>query len=318
MTTIFCLYIVVRSHVFPFFGCCNILKVPQEMKKYLFAILCLRASTLTVGRLSSSIGQEDIGSDIINDFIEHTTVGTFDGLQKQARIVGGTQTIEGRFPYQVALVNNSTAFCGGSLISSKWVLTAAHCYGYATHVQIGRYDMDDVLETYEEIEVLYQIPHPDYNPLTMNNDFMLLMLQNESMYPPVILDDGSVSFSNELELTVIGWGKTHDSIFAGSSDVLLEVDVDFLPSFKCSRRYRPLGAEITDQMLCAARIGKDACQGDSGGPLILKGTNNTEDIQVGIVSWGVGCAKVFLPGVYAQVSKALDFIDRFVPDRKKP
>merc|ERR1712232_1406218 len=152
------------------------------------------------------------------------------------------------------------------------VLSAAHCYGYATHVQIGRYDIGDELEEYESIEVEYEIPHPDYNYLTQDFDIMLIKLKTPSQASPVKLDNGSERFFNGQGLTVMGWGKT--SSFGPPSDILLEVDVDFFPTEKCERRYNFRGAEITGNMLCAARAGKDACQGDSGGPLIKKAQIN--------------------------------------------
>ena len=276
----------------------------------------------TLSRLSPSISKlpavAESDSDELDDFVHHTFFDTLGGLEQQSRIVGGTLSVEGRYPYQVALVSDGRQFCGGSLISSEWVLSAAHCFGHVTHVQIGRYNMQDDSETYENIEVKYEIPHPYYNNITTDYDFMLIKLQTPSMYPPVVLDDGSVILSSGQDLTVIGWGKVHQTLFAPSSDTLLEVEVDFMSSDKCKRRYGMLGLDITDRMLCASRRGSDSCQGDSGGPLIIKGSNDngSNDIQVGVVSWGIGCAKRLLPGVYAQITDALDFIDYYVPDRK--
>lgn len=233
------------------------------------------------------------------------------------RIVGGTKSTKDRYPYQVALVENGSQFCGGSLISPTWVLTAAHCFGSVTDVEIGRFDLENDSEVYERIKVQHEIPHPYFDMATLDYDFMLLKLEQPSNYTPVMIDDGgSVNLIYGQDLTVIGWGKTSYSIFSSSSNVLLEVEVDYVPKDMCNRRFNVLGAEITGRMICASRVGKSSCHGDSGGPLIIKGVDGSADIQVGIVSWGVACAKMLLPAVYSRVSEAINFIDYYVIDRE--
>lgn len=233
------------------------------------------------------------------------------------RIVGGTKSTQGRYPYQVALVEKDSQFCGGSLISPMWVLSAAHCYGSVTHVEIGRFDLDNDSEVYERIKVQHEIPHPYFDIATVDYDFMLLKLEQPSNYTPVMIDDdGSIDLIHGQDLTVIGWGKTSYSMFGSFSNVLLEVEVDYVPRGICNRRFSVLGVEISERMICASRKGKSSCNGDSGGPMIIKGEDGLADIQVGIVSWGVGCAKMFLPAVYSRVSTAIDFIDYYVSDRE--
>lgn len=282
-----------------------------QMKKLFYTALC---NLMVLSVSSEEFPEHEVDRRTLDDFVSHLPFQSFDGLVQEARIVGGTPSYADRYPYQVSLVENDTHFCGGSLIAPEWVLSAAHCSGYATHVQIGRFDLGDDTEEYEKIAVHYEIQHPDYDMLTQDNDIMLIKLTTPSLYEPVRLDDGSENLYNGQTLTVMGWGKT--SSFGPVSETLLEVDVDFFPSQRCNRRYNFRGAFITRNMMCAARTGKDACQGDSGGPLIKKGDTSSDDVQVGIVSWGIGCARAFLPGVYSRVSEALDFIDTYVPDRK--
>jgi len=75
---------------------------------------------------------------------------------------------------------------------------------------------------------------------------------------------------------------------------------------------------ITRKMMCASRDGKDSCQGDSGGPLLVKGADRLSDVQVGVVSWGEGCASPGYPGVYARVSSQIDWINEQISSGTRP
>lgn len=226
-------------------------------------------------------------------------------------IVGGEQVVSGRYSYQVAYLKTNVFVCGGSLISTRWVLTAAHCGTTGTHVQLGRHDLSDDSERYEEFRVVERIQHPNYNPDTYNFDFMLLKLSGPSDHAPVALDAGGENTSPGADLTVTGWGTT--SAYGITSAVLLETEVDVVNIDDCRDDYGGI-LPVTQNMLCAARPGKDSCQGDSGGPLIIKGNSAEEDVQVGIVSWGVGCADPKYPGVYARVKKVYGWITQIVQD----
>jgi trypsin len=222
------------------------------------------------------------------------------------KIINGEEVIPGRYPYQVALVDSlNFQYCGGSLIAPQWVLSAAHCFGVGSAVEIGRHDRWNSSETFELIDVEFEIAHPLFTP-NLSYDFMLMRLKTPSNYSTVTLDDGSTNLTDGTNVTVTGWGVTED--FA-PSNVLLEVEVDIVNQEQCEDEYSSFNFPVTDDMVCAAREGKDSCQGDSGGPLFIKGENSTEDIQVGVVSWGIGCAEPEYPGVYARVSEGMDFIN---------
>jgi trypsin len=135
----------------------------------------------------------------------------------------------------------------------------------------------------------------------MDYDFMVLKLDGNSSYDPIELDDG-MSLEGET-LRTIGWGTTSSG--GSSSAVLLEADVDYVPNSECNANY---GGSILDSMMCAASPGKDACQGDSGGPLV----ETDSLVQVGVVSWGIGCANPSYPGVYSRVSVAYNWITSFL------
>ena len=142
------------------------------------------------------------------------------------------------------------------------------------------------------------------SPMIMTT--FLLRLDGSSSRTPVELDTGDVSLDRKKDSIVMGWG----AIFSGccsSSSVLLETEVDLLSRQECQDLYGR-DAGITSRMVCAARFGKDSCQGDSGGPIIDEATKK----QIGVVSWGFGCADPRYPGVYAKVQDQIEWIQGYI------
>lgn len=227
--------------------------------------------------------------------------------RRSERIVGGTEVNPiGRYPFMVSLQSEWGHFCGASLIDKEWLLSAAHCQGSATHVVIGGHNLYDDSHETEIIEVDFEIIHPEYSGYTLQNDVMLIKLKGISNYTPVVLDNGNDPSltQHNADVTAIGWGTT-SSGGQGSAN-LLEATMDVVSNTNCENQYG--SGSITNDMLCAARDGKDSCQGDSGGPLIMKGSDSLSDVQVGVVSWGIGCADPNYPGVYARISHFYDWI----------
>lgn len=222
------------------------------------------------------------------------------------KIVGGNEAEVGRYPYMVSLLSGDSPFCGGTLIDPVWVLSAAHCAGIATHVLVGHHYFNDIPPNAENIEIDYEVVHPYYNDNTINNDLMLIRLVSPSSFQHLMIDQvdvGAKEIPDETDVTVMGWGTTMSG--GSASDVLLEAQIQTVSNEKCAEAYSDA---ITDSMMCAAANGKDSCQGDSGGPLIMKGSDASSDFQIGIVSWGYGCASPDYPGVYANVAQLRDFI----------
>ena len=228
------------------------------------------------------------------------------------KIVGGKETLQHEFPWQVGLtkLRSRRPFCGGSLVSSRTVLTAAHCTRYQRpeniEVVVGDHNWL-VGDGEERIKVCGKVEHPGYKPRNNDHDIALLNLCSPVEWSPTIqpvcLPDPDTMIKEGVVATVSGWGTTTSG--GKQSTTLMAVNVTTVSDKACIKSY---GQDmISKNMLCAASKGKDACQGDSGGPLTIEQTNGIHT-QVGVVSWGFGCANPRYPGVYARVQDHFKFI----------
>ncbi|XP_042869613.1 venom serine protease 34-like [Penaeus japonicus] len=237
-------------------------------------------------------------------------------VNRRTRIVGGTETEVNEYPWMTGLISNGYFICGGAIIADEWVLTAAHCaviMDTRDGVFIGDHDYSIATEANAQLKELSQvIVHPQYNPNTLDNDIALLKLASKIEWPadntiaPVCLPSAGESYSN-MDAIVTGWGAQSES--GRYLPQLYEVTVPTLTNVECNTRYN---GGISDNMICAGVPdgGKDSCQGDSGGPMITD--ENGQYVEIGIVSWGIGCARPRYPGVYARVNNFLPWINSYI------
>lgn len=222
------------------------------------------------------------------------------------RIVGGFKMNITDAPHQISLQSNYGHMCGGSIISNKWVLTAAHCTNRQKpkNLQI-RLGSSESSAGGEMIKIKRIVQHEKFNYNNIDWDYSLLELAKE-----IEFDDNRKAIKlpelNEVTMdgslcTVTGWGATHSD--SESNKWLRGAEVPIVNQDLCAANYRDFGG-VTERMICAGYTegGKDACQGDSGGPLVYN------EVLVGVVSWGYGCAKPEYPGVYSRVAYVRDWI----------
>ncbi|CAL4147433.1 unnamed protein product, partial [Meganyctiphanes norvegica] len=239
------------------------------------------------------------------------------------RIVGGSEINPlQKYPWLVGLQEPGYYVgCGGSLINDRYILTAAHCFYSFPRKGKCYYNpfkyLDLIIGDHHQfstgdnnaytakISMKKNIIHPTYNCKSNQNDFALIELSeaielNDVIKPVCLPTDDSQTYEYAMG-TVAGWGDIAEN--GEPSQVPLEVDLPILNT-NCGGYEK-----ITSNMLCAGYPvtgGKDSCQGDSGGPLIVN--EKGKYVQVGVVSYGYGCARKNHPGVYARVSKVLDWI----------
>jgi secreted trypsin-like serine protease len=209
----------------------------------------------------------------------------------ETRIVGGNPAGAEAFPFAAALATSTRRqYCGGSVVAQRFILTAAHCQVEAGDlVLVGSTD----LHAARAIRVAESRIHPGFHPVTMDWDIAVARIDTDAGVPSVPL---AVGITN-LDATVIGWGRTSEG-----GDVtrhLREVSVPLWEPTNCRAVY----PSLTAQQVCAGLVegGKDSCQGDSGGSLLTWNLDHWE--QLGIVSYGEGCARPMAPGVYTDTSR---------------
>ncbi|KAM9061124.1 chymotrypsinogen A-like [Sarcophilus harrisii] len=232
-------------------------------------------------------------------------------LNSMFMIVNGQNAVPGSWPWQVSLQRRGNHFCGGSLISNKWVVTAAHCYVKTTDKVIaGMHDMNSYREKVQVLRIAKIFRNKNYDPDTLINDIALLKLATPANFQknvfPVCLPSASDDFPEGTTCVTTGWGRT---IYNASRlpNILQQAEVPLLSNTNCKSYFESV---IMDTTICAGANGVSSCMGDSGGPLVCK--KNGAWTLVGIASWSSLQCTTHTPSGYTQVTKFIPFIEKIL------
>ncbi|KAJ3647417.1 hypothetical protein Zmor_019296 [Zophobas morio] len=266
------------------------------------------------------------------------------GVNTQSRIYGGEKTDLDEFPWMALIEYEKPGgsrgfYCGGVLISKRYVLTAAHCVKgkdlpktwKLVSVRLGEYNTEtdpdcinsafgrDCAPPPVNIPVAERIAHENYDPNDINqyHDIALLRLKREAKFSDYIKPICLPTTSEELtktyigqKLFVAGWGKTENR---SESNIKLKVQVPVKQAEECRSTYKVANVRLGGGQLCAGgEKGRDSCRGDSGGPLMTISIDKNRDVHwyaAGVVSFGPSpCGMENWPGVYTKVSKYVPWI----------
>ncbi|XP_022687407.1 uncharacterized protein LOC111259557 isoform X2 [Varroa jacobsoni] len=242
------------------------------------------------------------------------------GLGIKSRIVGGEVANVERWAWVAALMridkrtNQMEQFCGGVVISNRYIITAAHClpgvHPRELTIRLGEFDFSQHENSRRrDYHVSRIVRHPQFNESNNNFADIALIKVNEDIafnqnLLPVCMPEEE-SFANK-EATVIGWGVT--SFGGPSSSILMQLTLPVWDNAECQDKLNTI--VVYPQFLCAGlkdKGGHDSCQGDSGGPLMVENSNRQWSL-IGIVSWGFKCAQKGIPAIYTRVTEFRDWI----------
>ncbi|KAL3211672.1 hypothetical protein MRX96_008378 [Rhipicephalus microplus] len=257
-------------------------------------------------------------------------LGVFPVSAEQLQINGpGEQLKRIQFPWMVFLkvfFPGQATRCGGSIITKRHVLTAGHCTllndEEALKIDVI-YGSNDIHKG-TTLRAMKMIRHPEFDAAKFLHDIAILLVDNEFVYgnnaKPICVPSAPVNIFNS-DVVVAGWGfpfsrdkkasENSGNVYNGQAvDYLRYTVVKVVPNARCADKFQHTGYR-QDLMYCAYRLNTDACQGDSGGPMMTR-IEDGRYLQVGIVSYGIGCALDDMPGVYARLEALVPWLMEFI------
>ncbi|XP_036608228.1 chymotrypsinogen B-like isoform X2 [Trichosurus vulpecula] len=233
-------------------------------------------------------------------------------LSGLARIVNGEDAVPGSWPWQVSIQDKTGFhFCGGSIISEYWVVTAAHCDVWQSDLVIaGEFDQGSDEEDIQVLTISQIFQNPNFDYSTTSNDITLIKLATPAQFSdtvsPVCLPSSTDDFPAGSNCVTTGWGLTKYTN-SKTPDKLQQAALPLLSKSQCWKYW---GNMVKDSMICAGASGVSSCMGDSGGPLVCQKAGAWT--LVGIVSWGSDTCSTSSPGVYARVTELVSWVQEIL------
>ncbi|XP_006873845.1 PREDICTED: transmembrane protease serine 11G-like [Chrysochloris asiatica] len=238
-------------------------------------------------------------------------VGRESSASSMERITPGDEAGKASWPWQASLQIGGIHFCGASLISKEWLVTAAHCFDNNKNPKLWMVSFGTTLNPpLMRRNVQLIIIHENYAAHKHDDDIALVKLATPVTFSDdvhrVCLPDATFKVLPKSSVFVTGWGAVKKN--GAFPNTLREAKVEVISNDVCNR-VDVYGGAVSSGMICAGYLigGQDACEGDSGGPLVIAHETNTWYL-IGIVSWGIDCGKPNKPGLYTRVTRYRDWI----------
>lgn len=227
------------------------------------------------------------------------------------RIAEGYPAKKADWPWQASLQIDGIHFCGASLISEEWLLTAAHCFDIYKNPKLWTASFGTTLSPpLMRRKIQSIIIHENYAAHNHDDDIAVVKLSTPVLFSSdvgrVCLPDATFEVLSQSPVFVTGWGALKAN--GPFPNALRQVEVEIISNDICNQVH-VYGGAVSSGMICAGFLtGKrDACEGDSGGPLVIARDRSIWYL-IGIVSWGIDCGKKNKPGLYTRVTRYRDWI----------
>ncbi|XP_026738916.1 protein masquerade [Trichoplusia ni] len=302
------------------------LPLPQPASSYQHYTTALAYThTTPVAPYEPSYGTTLSSTEKYNKYVCGVKGTSGQSSRRLGRVMGGEDGERGEWCWQVALINSLNQYlCGAALIGTQWVLTAAHCVtnivrsGDAIYVRVGDHDLTRKYGSpgAQTLRVATTYIHHNHNSQTLDNDIALLKLHGKAELKEgvclVCLPARGVSHAAGKRCTVTGYGYMGET---GPIPLRVrEAELPIVSDAECIRKVNAVTEKIfilpASSFCAGGEPGNDACQGDGGGPLVCQDDGFYE--LVGLVSWGFGCGRQDVPGVYVKVSSFIGWINQII------